>query len=161
MKKIFNIVCVFILSSCSNIDFVYDEINNSNPLYGKTIVETVGAELTFMNSYIPMYFGKIKDEEFMLEVSIKEEKTKRSIETNQAASNLNYQLEFKYTLKSIHKNCLVYSKKILSSFSIIPKSSGYNYGTDVSLEKSYELAITENFNQFTSLLSNLKLNSCA
>ena len=42
-------------------------------------------------------------------------------------------------------------KKFLSYFSIIPKSSGYNYGTDASLEKKYELAITENLNQFVSI----------
>ena len=161
MKNIICIIGIFILSSCSNISFVYDEKNNTNPLYGKTVVETSGVELTFMNSYIPMYFGKVENEEFKLLIKVKEEKTKRSVETNQTTSNLNYELEFRYTLKSIQKNCVLYNKKILSSFSVIPKSSGYNYGTDVSLEKNYELAVTENFNQFVSFLGNLKLNNCA
>jgi len=55
---------------------------------------------------------------------------------------------------------LVYEKQILTSFSIIPKSSGFNYGTDTSLEKKYELAITQNLNQFISFLSNVNLDRC-
>ena len=51
------------------------------------------------------------------------------------------------------KIVLIYKKEILSYFSIIPKSSGYNYGTDTSLEKKYELAITENLNRFVSIIS--------
>ena len=51
-------------------------------------------------------------------------------------------------------------KEILSSFSIIPKSSGYDYGTDASLERKYELAITENLNRYISLLSGVDINNC-
>ena len=48
----------------------------------------------------------------------------------------------------------------MSYFSILPKSSGYNYGTDSSLEKKYELAVSENLNRFVSLLSDIDINSC-
>ena len=75
-------------------------------------------------------------------------------------SDLRYELKFYYELKKIDESCLVFKKKILSSFSINPKSSGFNYGTDVSLEKKYELAIKENLNQFISYLSGINLNSC-
>ena len=54
---------------------------------------------------------------------------------------------------------MIYEKELSSYFSIIPKSSGYNYGTDASIEK-YELAITENLNQFISILSDVDLNNC-
>ena len=75
-------------------------------------------------------------------------------------SNLQYEIRFFYTLSSIEEKCLVYEKQILTSFSIIPKSSGFNYGTDTSLEKKYELAITQNLNQFISFLSNVNLDRC-
>ena len=52
-------------------------------------------------------------------------------------------------------------KELLSYFSIIPKSSGYNYGTDTSLEKKYELAITENLNRFTSIITNEDIITCS
>ena len=50
--------------------------------------------------------------------------------------------------------------EILSSFSIVPKSAGYNYGTDASLEKKYELTISDNLNPFISFLSGFNLNQC-
>ena len=49
---------------------------------------------------------------------------------------------------------------INSYFSIIPKSSGYNYGADTSLEKKYELAIGDNLNQFVSILSDTNIDNC-
>ena len=95
-----------------------------------------------------------------LKINIDEKKTKRSVETNQATSNLRYELRFYYTLTSIKKDCITYEKEIVSYFSIIPKSSGYNYGTDTSLEKKYELAIGNNLNQFVSILSNINIDNC-
>ena len=87
-------------------------------------------------------------------------KIKRSVKTNQATSNLTYDLRFKYLIKSKIQNCEVFRKEILSSFSINPKSSGYNYGTDISLEKKYELAITDNLNEFVSFIIDVDLNEC-
>ena len=63
-------------------------------------------------------------------------------------------------LKSINNNCIVYQKEILSVFTIIPKSSGYNFGTDSSLEKKYELVIIENLDQFVSLISRVDIKNC-
>ena len=161
MKKIFFISLFFTIISCSNIEFVYKEKGNLiNPLYEKTNVVTSGVDLVFLQSYVPKVFGDVNEKDFNLLVNIEEEKTKRSVETNQATSNLRYELRFTYTLESISKNCITYKKEILSFFSIIPKSSGYNYGTDASLEKKYELAVIENLNQFVSFLSGVDINNC-
>ena len=161
MKKIFFIFLFFIIISCSNIEFVYKEKGNLiNPLYEKTNVVTSGVDLVFIQSYVPTVFGDVKEKDFNLAINIEEKKIKRSVETNQATSNLRYELRFMYTLESINKNCIIYKKEILSFFSIVPKSSGYNYGTDASLEKKYELAIIENLNQFVSFLSGADINDC-
>ena len=161
MRYVLVFVVFCVLQSCSNIEFVYnDKKNLANPLYEKTKISTGGLELTFLKSYLPMFFGNTKNEKFSLSIIIEEEKTRRSVETNQAVSDLRYELKFYYDLKKIDESCLVFKKKILSSFSINPKSSGFNYGTDVSIEKKYELAITENLNQFISYLSGVDLNSC-
>jgi hypothetical protein len=82
------------------------------------------------------------------------------VETNQATSNLRYELRFYYTLTSIKKECIIYEKEIVSYFSIIPRSSGYNYGTDASLEKKYELVVEDNLNQFVSILSDINTDNC-
>ncbi len=161
MKKLTFILIFFFLSSCGEVDFIYkDSKNIINPLYEKTQIETSGVELSYINSYLAMFFGENKEENFKLLINIKEKKIKRSVETNQATSNLRYELRFSYNLFSKTKNCLIYEKEILSYFSIIPKSDGYNYGTDASIENKYELAIAENLNQFISFVSGIDINSC-
>lgn len=161
MKKIFIFILIFFISSCNSIEFIYkDNSNLANPLYDKTEVINSGADLVFMSAYIPMFFGKNKNKDFRLLINIKEERTKRSVELNQATSNLRYELRFFYTLISNKNGCLVYEKEILSYFSILPKSAGYNYGTDASLEKKYELAIIDNLNQFISFLSEVNFSNC-
>ncbi len=159
-KPIYLLIFLFVLS-CSQVEFVYkDSKNLINPLYEKTQVNTSGLDLNYIGSYLPMFFGENKGNAFSLSINIEEKKTKRSVETNQATSNLRYQLRFSYSLISNTKDCVTYRKEILSFFSIIPKSDGYNYGTDASLEKRYELAIVDNLNRFVSLLSDVEINNC-
>ena len=161
MKKLFFIFLFCFVVSCGGVEFVYkNEKNPINPLYQKTKVITSGTDLSFMNSYLPMYFGESDEYAYSLQINVNEKKTKRSVETNQATSNLRYELRFYYTLTSIKNDCVTFEKEIISYFSIIPKSSGYNYGTDTSLEKKYELAISDNLNQFVSILSDINLDNC-
>ncbi len=161
MKRIFILFLFSFIWSCSNLDFIYtDKKNITNPLYEKTEVNTLGKDIIFMKSYIPMFFGNTENKELVLSINIKEEQTKRSVETNQAASNLRYELRFLYILSLREKECVTYEKEILSTFTILPKSSGYNYGTDSSLETKYELAVIDNFNRFISNISSENLYSC-
>ena len=51
------------------------------------------------------------DSEFLF---VKENKTKRSVETNQTASNLRYEIRFFYTLKLNAKDCVTYKKELSS-----------------------------------------------
>tara|TARA_B100001057_G_C22814464_1_gene936804 strand:+ start:998 stop:1486 length:489 start_codon:yes stop_codon:yes gene_type:complete len=161
MRYILVFFIFFILQSCNDIEFVYnDKKNLTNPLYENTKVSTTGLELAFLKSYIPMFFGNTKNEKYSLSILIQEEKIRRSVETNQAVSDLRYELKFFYEVKKIDENCVIFKKKVISSFSINPKSSGFNYGTDVSLQKKYELAVRKNINQFISYLTSIDLNSC-
>ena len=160
MNRFFGIALFFFFISCSNIEFLYDDDKITNPLYEKTKVSTSGVNLSLLSSYIPIFFGVYKEQVFDLQIRIEEKRTKSSVETNQATSNLSYELRFFYTLKLKKEDCIAYEKEILSNFSIIPKSGGYDYGTDSSLDKKYELAISDNFNQFISVLSDIDVNSC-
>ena len=160
MKKVVLILSL-IIYSCSNLNFVYDDNEvDTNPLYEKTKVNTSGKNFAFLKSYVSSIFGNAKSNKFILLINIEEKKIKRSVEKNQTTSNLDYELRFNYTLVLDEEDCVVYKKEILSSFSIIPKSAGYNYGTDVSLEKKYELSIRDNLNQFVSFLSSIDINKC-
>ena len=89
MKKIISLFLFLLILSCNNIDFIYtNDTNLINPLYNKTKIDVSGVDLVFMRSYIPVVFGNNKNNEFDLLIDIKEEKTKRAVETNQATSNL-------------------------------------------------------------------------
>jgi len=161
VKKLLFIFLFFFVVSCGGVEFVYkNEKSLVNPLYQNTKVITSGTNLSFMNSYLLMYFGESNEYTYDLQINVNEKKTKRSVETNQATSNLRYELRFYYTLTSIKKDCITYEKEIISYFSIIPKSAGYNYGTDTSLEKKYELVVSDNLNQFVSTLSDINLDNC-
>ena len=161
MKKLLYICFFFIFVSCNQIDFVLDDDKKPiNPLYENTDINLYGKDIVFLKSYLPMFFGYKKDQKFELSIRVSEEQKKLSVESNQAASNLGYELRFFYTLRPIDSDCVTFKKEILSSFSIIPKSSGFNYGTDSSLEKKYELAVTDNLNQFLSYLSETDLYKC-
>ena len=60
MKSLFYLLLFIFLISCSKIDFVYEDNKNlTNPLYEKTIINTSGLNLTYLDSYLPMFFGKI------------------------------------------------------------------------------------------------------
>ena len=160
MKKLI-LILSFIIYSCSNLDFVYDDNKGSiNPLYEKTKINTSGKDFTFLKSYIPTVFGVTKSDIYVLSITIEEKKTKRSVEKNQTTSNLDYELRFNYSLMLNEENCVVYEKVILSNFSIIPKSAGYNYGTDSSLETRYEASVKNNLDQFVSFLSSVDINNC-
>ena len=162
MKRLFFVIIFIFIISCGDIDFVYKEDKNLiNPLYEKTEVSTSGLDINFMNSYLPMFFGDKKEDYFSLSIEIEQNKIKRSVETNQATSKLRYELKFIYTLVLNEENCVTFDKELISHFSIIPKSSGYNYGTDSSLERKYQLAITENLNRFVSILADRDLNICS
>ena len=127
MKNLLVVFLIISISACSGIEFVYkDNKNLTNPIYEKTEVNTVGLDLIFINSYIPMFFGVDKEGLYELSININETKTNRSVETNQVTSNIKHDLIFYYTLLSKEKKCVIYEKEILSYFSVIPKSSGYN-----------------------------------
>lgn len=161
MIKFFCITLFFIITSCSNIEFVYDKNEKTiNPLFEKTKVNASGVDIAYLNSFVPIFFGNNTDPLYDLIIVIEEKKTKNSVETNQATSNLRYELRFTYKLILKKQSCLVFEREIVSFFSIIPKSGGYNYGTDASLDNKYELAISENFDQFISLLSDININNC-
>jgi len=161
MKKLLIIFIFILTSSCGNIDFTYKNNGNlTNPLYQKTNIATSGVSLAYISSYMPLVFGENKENIYNLEIEIIENKTKSSVEKNQATSNLRYELRFKYTLVLVEQDCVTYEKEILSYFTIIPKSEGYNYGTDASLEKKYELVIVDNLSQFISFLTAKDINIC-
>lgn len=153
---------LFLVSSCGQVDFIYNNSidGGTNPLKNKTIVQHSGLDIPILNKYISQYFGVSQQPKFKIYIASSEEKTKSSVETNQTISTLRYDLNFTYQLESISKNCLIFEREIQSNFSVTPKSAGFNFGSDKSLESKYELAVDENFKELISYILNVDLNNC-
>ena len=152
---------LFFILSCQNINFVYnDNYNLTNPLYNKSSIKLTGKEIAAVNKYASRYFGNKQKNDYAININITEKKTKRSVKDNQAVSKLDYELIFEYSLFDNSKMCITYQKKIASRFSFVPKSSRYNFGSDRSLERSYELAAKENLRDFISAVASTNVKEC-
>ena len=75
-------------------------------------------------------------------------------------SKLDYELKFDFKLEDISKQCVLYEKVVYSKFSYEPKASGYNFGSDKSLENMYDLATKESFRSFLDYVIGLDLFRC-
>ena len=105
------------LVSCKGIDFVYENNTNLiNPIYNKTIIEISGIESSYVYKYSSRYFGSNNDAQYTLYINVEEKKTKRSVQTNQAVSKMDYELSFNYILIENNKNCEVLNINLISKF---------------------------------------------
>ena len=160
-NRIFLIIFFLVLASCSGLDFVYkSEDSYKTPLYNKTIYEFVGKEIPSIYRYASKYFGNGEEPKNKLTVFVEEVKIKRSVQTNQAVSKLDYELKFDFKLEDMSKKCVIYEKVTYSKFSYEPKASGYNFGSDKSLENMYDLATKESFRGFLDYVIGLDLSKC-
>ena len=153
MKKF---VLLFLLlcfsSACSDIDFVYNEDELNNQLYNKTNIKITGDEIPFLNTIVLSKFGKSQNGPLDLEINISEKKTKMAIKTNQVSTRIDYEIAINYTLRRQFKKCTILTKKQYSRFSFIPKSEGYNFGSDRFLDSLYMRNIENNIDQYLDSL---------
>ena len=161
IKKLLTSLILFFLFSCSTIDFSYkSDMDITNPIYNKVNYFFSGKEIVGIYGFASVSLGKNKNPEYKLDINIKEKVTKKSVEKNQVVSKIDYSLVFSYLLKNLNSDCIVYREEIVSRFSYTPKSSGENFGSDISLEKQYELAGKNNLSTFLKNINDRQLNIC-
>ena len=149
MKNFVSIILLLcFLLSCSNIEFSYNDIELDNQLYNKTNIKITGDEIPFLNSIALSKFGMSLNGSLDLEINISENKTKVSIKTNQVSTRIDYEIIINYVLRNNSKKCTILTKKQHSRFSFIPKSEGYNFGSDRFLDNLYQRNIEKNIDQF-------------
>ena len=153
MKKfilLFLLLCF--LEACSNIDFAYNEDELNNQLYNKTNINITGDEIPFLNTIVLSKFGISQNGLLDLEINISEKKTKMVIKTNQVSTRIDYEIAINYILRNQAKKCTLLTKKQYSRFSFIPKSEGYNFGSDKFLDSLYMRNIENNIDQYLDSL---------
>ena len=165
MSKFYNLILSFVavfVIGCSSLEFDYSELKSvKNIIYNKTSYTLMGEDLPSANLVFAEIIGVNIENLFELNAKMQEKITKRAIETNQVATKRDYLITIEYRLSNKTNGCDVYFKKISTRFSFTPKSSGYNFGSDQSLNQLYKLALKENLNDFLGSLKNLEsLSSC-
>ena len=143
---------LFFIISCSNIEFVLKNSNQTNPLKEKTLLLIdKNSEDKFVRG-LYSYFGNSEQYEYILKTSFLERKENRIVKNNQVAEKIEYTLEADYNLFYKTSECKIFNKKVVSKFSFTPKSAGYNFGSDRSFDRLYSGSVDQNINNFISAL---------
>ena len=154
----FKIVIFFSLVSCSNINFLLETKEGSGFLKNKTLVYVSGWDNPVLKDVLFLKIGEVKENKFVLTAQVNEKQTKRSVGENQVALKIDYNMIIDYTLNDTTNNCPEIKNKQISSFIFTPKSSGYNFASDVLLASLYEEAVLNSVNNFIAF-TNTKLRS--
>ena len=148
IKKIFFLLCLFFLSSCNKIDFVINQTSAPNPLVGNTSIIFDGVKKEEFIQGLISSLGNKNDGEFILITAFAEKKENRLVKQNQVAEKIDYEIIVDYKVFYQNRKCTILNKKVVTKFSFVPKSFGYNFGTDISLENLYKNSIEKNIQRF-------------
>ena len=161
MKFFLNIIVLFVLTSCSSIDFLLETQEASNFLKNKTVVSVVGWDKPTLNEVLFLKLGEANTKQYFLTTKVSEKQTKRSINENQVAQKIDYKIIISYVLSDSKNRCADVEYKQTSGFSFTPKSGGYNFASDVLLQKLFEEAVISNVDNFLSFADDrLKSYNC-
>jgi hypothetical protein len=152
IKKYIAYGFLFFVFSCSNIEFVLKESNQTNPLRNKTALLTEKSSGEGFVRGLYSYFGDNEKYEYILETKFSESKENRIVKNNQVAEKIEYTLKVDYNLFYKTSECKIFKKKIVTKFSFTPKSAGYNFGSDRAFDKLYNNSVDQNINNFIDAL---------
>tara|TARA_X000000368_G_C22894488_1_gene651202 strand:+ start:26 stop:511 length:486 start_codon:yes stop_codon:yes gene_type:complete len=149
MKKSFLIFfLLFFISSCGEVAFLLEDDGNTNPYENNVFVIFNGKQEERFERQVYLSFGNTNKGEYILTTTFSEKKENRLVKKNQVAEKIDYEIKIKYELFSKKLSCNTYENKIVTKFSFVPKSFGYNFGTDRSFEKLYNNSLKKNINKF-------------
>jgi len=159
MRFIFISVVIFVsLASCTKINFLLAENTGANFLKNKTSVYISGWDNPVLKESFFLKLGEASDNRFLLTADAIQKQTKRSVDENQVAKKIDYKIIINYSLSDVEKKCSNISNNQTSSFSFTPKSSGYNFASDVLFENLLKEAVLENVNSFMQFANNALLS---
>jgi len=155
------IVIFFSLASCTNIDFLLDDGTEADLLKNKTAIYLSGWDNPVLKEVFFMRLGEASGNKFLLTAEVIQEQTKRSVDENQVAKKIDYKITIDYGLNDIEKKCPNILNRQTSNFSFTPKSSGYNFASDVLFQDLLRGAVMENLDSFVDFAnSELQSQKC-
>ena len=149
MRFIFiSVFVLFLLGSCTNINFLLDESSGTNFLKNKTSIYISGWDNPVLKEAFFLRLGEASDNKFFLTAEATQKQTKRSVDENQVAKKIDYKIIINYSLSDVKKKCKNISNNQTSAFSFTPKLSGYNFASDVLFENLLKEAVLVNIDSF-------------
>ena len=162
MRFVFGSVLVFFsLASCTNINFLLDENDGADFLKNKTATYISGWDNPVLKEVFFLRLGESSDNRFLLTAEAIQKQTKRSVDENQVAKKIDYKIIINYSLSDIEDKCPNILNSQTSNFSFTPKSSGYNFTSDVLFENLLRDAVLKNLDSFMDFANSaLKSQNC-
>ena len=162
MRFVFiSIVILFSLISCTNINFLLDDSSDFDFLKNKTVVYLDGWDNPILKEVFFIKLGEASGNRFLLTAEAIQKQTKRSVDENQVAKKIDYKIIINYSLSDTNDKCTNILNNQTSDFSFTPKSSGYNFASDVLFENLLRKAILENLDNFIDFAnSSLQSQNC-
>ena len=162
MRLVFVLVLIFFpLASCTNINFLLDDVTDSDFLKNKTAVYLSGWDNPVLKEVFFIKLGEAPENRFLLTAKATQKQTKRSVDENQVAKKIDYKIIINYNLSDIEDKCPNILNSQTSDFSFTPKSSGYNFASDILFEDLLKGAVLENVNSFVDFANSaLQSKNC-
>ena len=154
MIKSLILLSVLILTGCGKVDLLLLDNHDQNKLKGNTSIVLQGGPVELFAEEVYSFFEDNQKGEYILITTISEKTENRLVKTNQVAEKINYEITVDYEVFYKSMSCNIFNKKIVTSFSFVPKSFGYNFGTDRSLEKLYRSSVVKNIENFAVVFPN-------
>ena len=162
MKFIFVLFLIFFsLASCTNINFLLDDVADTDFLKNKTAVYLSGWNNPVLKEVFFIKLGEASNNRFLLTAEAIQKQTKRSVDVNQVAKKIDYKIIINYSLSDVEKKCTNILNSQTSNFSFTPKSSGYNFASDVLFENLLREAVLKNLDNFIDFVNSaLQSQNC-
>ena len=154
IKKTFLFLLFSVIVSCSNFTFVYDNKKTEIPIKNETLVSVSGDKTNIIGLYLNKTIGKASNPNFKLKIISEQSEFNLVTKDNQVVTVINLQYNINYVLESIVDRCVIINKSILTEASYDKKSSGYNFGSDLSKLNLAEELVEENIDKFFDYLKN-------
>ena len=156
MKKnfLYLIIFLFALHGCASFEFVYNDNIKNNILDKKTAFNISGDDDTIIKIEIKNLIKESNPNKEDFVLSIKSEKKTKNlvVEDNQVASQVEIIHTIKYELFSVVKACNIDRRKVVTIGEYNIKSSGYDFGSDISKNNIIKDNITKNVNEYLNFL---------
>ena len=147
MRFVFVLV-FFSLASCTNIKFLLDKNAEVDFLKNNTAVYLSGWDDPILKEVFFIKLGEASDNRFLLTAEAAQKQVKRSVDENQVAKKIDYKIIINYNLSDIEDKCSNILNSQTTDFSFTPKSSGYNFASDVLFKNLLKEAVLENVVSF-------------